>query len=135
MENLTPDFARKGFAVMWSQVGDRPVQLAAARDIGYFGATALLEPERFRGRAVGIAGDGLAFQDACKVFKEVTGEDMPKTFCVVGTVLKVAMPDIGAMFEWFKTVGYSIDIGARRKEYPESQDFATWLRSSSGFVK
>jgi uncharacterized protein YbjT (DUF2867 family) len=135
MENLTPDFVGKGFAAMWNQVGKRPIQLVAARDIGHFGAIALLEPERWAGKAVGIAGDRLNFEEACRVFKEVTGKDMPTTFCVVGTVLKTAMPDIGAMFDWFKTGGYDVDIKACRKEYPELQDFATWLRESSGFVK
>lgn len=134
MENLTPDFVGRGFATMWYQVGHRPIQLVAATDIGYFGAAALLEPERFAGRAVGIAGDRLNFEEACKVFKEVVGYDMPSTFCVVGTVLKTVMPDIGAMFEWFKTDGYDVDIDACRTEFPELQDFATWLRKSSGFV-
>lgn len=134
MENLTPDFVGKGFGAMWNQVGSRPIQLVAAKDIGYFGAAALLEPDRFRGRAVGIAGDRLNFEDACRIFKEVTGKDMPATFCLVGTVLKKAMPDIGAMFDWFKTEGCNVDIEACREEFPELQDFATWLRKSSGFV-
>jgi uncharacterized protein YbjT (DUF2867 family) len=134
MENLTPDFVGKGFAAMWNQVGSRQIQLVAATDIGYFGAMALLEPERFAGKAFGIAGDKLNFQDACRVFKEVTGKDMPTTFCVVGTVLKTVMPDIGAMFDWFKDGGYNVDIDACRKEFPELKDFATWLRESSGFV-
>ncbi|KAL7272817.1 hypothetical protein RUND412_004363 [Rhizina undulata] len=135
MENLTPDFVGKGFAAMWNQVGKRQIQLVAARDIGHFGAMALLEPERWAGKAVGIAGDKLNFEEACRVFKEVTGKDMPTTFCVVGTILKTAMPDIGAMFDWFKTAGYDVDIEACRLEFPELQDFATWLRTSSGFVK
>lgn len=135
MENLTPDFVGKGFAAMWNQVGKRPIQLVAARDIGHFGAVALLEPERWAGKTIGIAGDRLNFEEACTVFKEVTGKDMPTTFCIVGTVLKTAMPDIGAMFDWFKTEGFDVDIDACRKEFPELQDFATWLRKSSGFVK
>jgi uncharacterized protein YbjT (DUF2867 family) len=135
MENLTPDFVGKGFAAMWNQVGARPIQLAAARDIGHFGAEALLEPEKWEGKAVGIAGDRLNFEEACRVFKEVTGKELPTTFCVVGTVLKTAMPDIGAMFDWFKTGGYDVDIKACREEYPELQDFATWLRNNSGFTK
>jgi nucleoside-diphosphate-sugar epimerase len=36
MENLTPDFAGKGFAAMWNQVGERPVQLVAVSDVGFF---------------------------------------------------------------------------------------------------
>lgn len=133
MENLTPDFAGKGFAAMWKQVGEKRIQVVAAGDIGVFAAKALLEPERFKGRCVGIAGDELNFDEACKTFKEVIGVEMPTTFCVVGSVLTVAMRDIGAMFKWFKTGGYGVDIEAARREYPGLMDFGAWLRETSGF--
>lgn len=135
MDNLTPDFVGKGFAAMWNQVGDHRVQLVHIRDIGHFGALALTQPEQYAGRSIGIAGDALTFAEACEIFKQVTGEDMPTTFCVVGSILKKAMPDMGAMFKWFETDGYGVDIKACRAEYPELQDFATWLRKSNGFVK
>lgn len=135
MDNLTPDFPGKGFAAMWNQVGNKPIQLVAASDIGVFAAKALLEPERFKGRAIGIAGDELNFKDAERVFKETMGVEMPTTFCAVGSVLKVAMKDIGSMFKWFEKDGYNVDIAAAKKEYPELMDFATWLTTSSGFKK
>jgi uncharacterized protein YbjT (DUF2867 family) len=133
MDNLTPDFAGKGFAAMWRQVGKRPIQVVAASDIGAFGAKALLEPERFKGKCVGIAGDSLNFEEACERFKEVIGVEMPTTFCAVGSVLRLAMKDIGTMFKWFETEGYGVDIQAARREYPELMDFGTWLEKSSGF--
>jgi hypothetical protein len=61
------------------------------------------------------------------------GVEMPTTFCAVGSVLKMAMKDIGAMFKWFETGGYAVDIPAARAEYPGLQDFGTWLKKSSGF--
>ncbi|KAJ7595650.1 putative NmrA-like family domain-containing protein 1 [Mycena floridula] len=133
MDNLTPDFAGKGFAAMWNQVGKKPIQVVAASDIGIFAAKALLDQERYAGRAIGIAGDELNFEDACKVFKEVMGVEMPTTFCAVGSVLKIAMKDIGTMFKWFEKDGYNVDIKAAREEYPELQDFASWLKKGSGF--
>jgi len=36
---------------------------------GYFAARALLRPEEYAGEAMGIAGDELDFEDACKVFR------------------------------------------------------------------
>jgi uncharacterized protein YbjT (DUF2867 family) len=135
MENLTPDFAGKGFAAMWNQVGARSIQLVSVKDIGVFGARALLQPEKWAGRKVGIAGDRLNFAEACVVFKRVTGQDMPVTFRAVGSMLKVAMPDIGAMFEWFGTGGCDVDIEACREEYPGLQDFGMWLKECSGFAK
>lgn len=133
MDNLTPDFPGKGFAAMWNQVGARRIQVVAAGDIGAFAAKAILDPEKYAGRAIGIAGDELNFEEACQIFKREMGVEMPTTFCAVGSVLKVAMKDIGAMFKWFETGGYAVDIEAARKEYPELQDFATWLKKSSGF--
>ena len=135
MDNLTPDFAGKGFAAMWRQVGSKAVQLVAASDIGHFAASALLQPERYAGKAVGIAGDELNFEDACRVFRETMGVELPTTFCAVGSVLRFAMGDIGDMFKWFEKDGYNVDIAAARKEYPELQDFRTWLLKSSGFRK
>lgn len=133
MDNLTPDFAGKGFAAMWRQVRNRPVQIVAASDIGAFAAKALLDPEKYQGKCIGIAGDSLTFEEACAVFKKTIGVEMPTTFCAVGSVLKIAMKDIGNMFKWFETEGYAVDIEAARREYPELQDFATWLKKSSGF--
>jgi uncharacterized protein YbjT (DUF2867 family) len=99
MDNMSPDFNGKAFEAMWRQVGKKPVQLVAARDIGHFGAMALLQPEKYSGKAIGIAGDELNFEEALVVFKRTMGYDMPTTFCAVGSIVKMAMPDLGAMFK------------------------------------
>jgi uncharacterized protein YbjT (DUF2867 family) len=135
MDNLLPNFNGKGFAAMWETVGKKPVQLVAASDIGHFGAMALLQPEKYSGKAIGIAGDELNFEQAKVVFKETMGVDMPTTYCAVGAVLKIAMKDMGQMFNWFRKDGYAVDIKKCREEYLELQDFATWLVKSSGFKK
>lgn len=135
MENLTADFAGKGFAAMWSNVGKKPVQIVAAGDIGYFAAQALLNPDNYIGKKIGIAGDELNFEQAKKVFKQRMGYEMPTTFCVVGNMVKMVMYDIGAMFTWFEKEGYAVDIGNARSIYPGLQDFGTWLEKSSGFKK
>lgn len=135
MDNLTPDFTGKGFTAMWNQVGEKPVQLVAASDIGYFAATTLLNRDKYAGKKIGIAGDELNYEQACKIFKEKIGVEMPTTFCAVGTLVKFAMKDLGAMFKWFEKDGYAVDIAAARKEYPGLQDFGTWLEKSSAFKK
>lgn len=93
MDNLTPDFAGKGFAAMWKQVGSKAIQVVAASDIGHFAAEALLSPSKYDSQAIGIAGDELNFDQACQVFKERIGVDMPTTFCAVGTLAKVVMSE------------------------------------------
>ena len=61
MDNLTHDFVAIGFAGMWSQVGEKPIQLIAASDIGHFAAMALLFLDQYTGRAIGIVRDELNF--------------------------------------------------------------------------
>ena len=135
MDNMSPNFEGKAFEAMWRQVGKKPVQLVAASDIGHFAGAALLEPEKYSGKCVGIAGDELNFEEALVIFKRTMGFDMPTTFCAVGSIVKIAMPDMGAMFKWFEKDGYNVDIKKCRQEYPQLQDFATWLEKSSGFKK
>lgn len=133
MDNLTPDFMGKGFASMWAGVGEKPLQLISVKDIGYFGAAALLEPEKYKGQTIGLAGDELNLEEARRIFKETTGKVLPETYLFFGKALKWAITEMGTMFDWFRTVGYKVDIQQLRKEYPDLQDFRKWLKQSSDF--
>jgi len=133
MDNLTPDFKGKAFATMWSQMGDKPLQLISCKDIGNFGAEALLHPEAYRDQAVGLAGDELNFQQARKIFKEEMGYELPTTLGFIAHAIKWAVHDMGLMFKWFKTDGYGVDIRMLRLRNPKIQDFRTWLKESSAF--
>ncbi|KAH7386447.1 putative NmrA-like family domain-containing protein 1 [Cadophora sp. MPI-SDFR-AT-0126] len=134
-DNLTPDFLGKGFASMWASIGSKTLQLISTRDVGLFAAKAFIQPEMFRGRAVSIAGDELNFEQAKKVFRETMGWDMPETYGVVGWAIKRGVKEMGMMFDWFREVGCKADVKECRKLVPEVQDFAGWLRESSGFEK
>ncbi|ESZ89921.1 nucleoside-diphosphate-sugar epimerase family protein [Sclerotinia borealis F-4128] len=135
MENLTPNFEGKAFAKMWQQVGSRPIQLVSVHDIGIFAAKALLSPTEYAGRKLGIAGDSLNYEEGKRIFKQVTGKEMPETFCVVGKLVKrVVDPDVGSMFRWFEKEGFGVDIERAREVVPVLRDFSTWLRDGSGFV-
>lgn len=132
-DNFTPDFAGKGFAVMWNQVGSKPLQLIACRDIGLVAAKVFQNTAKYSGMAIALAGDELNFQQANEIFKKQIGQDIPLTFGFVGTAIKTMVSDMGKMFQWFKDDGYGCDIPALKQEFPEVQDFATWLRESSKF--
>ncbi|MCJ1376981.1 hypothetical protein MMC17_000071 [Xylographa soralifera] len=135
-DNLTPDIHGKGFARMWQQIGPKKLQMVSTKDIGWFGATAFLHPEANRNRAWTLAGDELTQEEADVIFKEVMGTSMGIAPCVVGKGLKFAMKDtLGAMFQWFKDVGYGADVGECRRIHPEMQDYRAWLLESSPFVK
>ncbi|OBT61282.1 hypothetical protein VE03_09374 [Pseudogymnoascus sp. 23342-1-I1] len=131
MDNLMPNFTGRGFTAIWAQIGKKPLQLVSARDIGHFGALALLRPEEYAGRAVGLAGDELNFETAQRVFRETMGYEMPRTWTFVASLIAFALPEMGQMFKWLKEEGYAVDIKGLREEYPELQDFRTWLQESS----
>ncbi|MCJ1411777.1 hypothetical protein MMC19_005869 [Ptychographa xylographoides] len=135
-ENQTNDIHGKGFARLWEQIGDRPLQLISTKDIGWFAAQALMYPDENRNKALSLAGDELTQAQAAKVFKEVVGKEMPIAPCPIGSALKYFKGEtLGAMFLWFKEFGYGADLEACRKACPEIQDYKTWLRHSSAFVK
>ncbi|KAK3320318.1 NmrA-like family protein [Cercophora scortea] len=136
MENLTDNFFGRVFATSWKMaVKDKPLQLVAVSDIGFFGAQAFLKPEEYAGRGVSLAGDELTIEQAVKVMKEKTGCEMGwanRLFC---SVLMWSMKDFGLMFKWFYDVGYGADIQALRKVNPGMKDFGTWLETESDFRK
>ena len=133
MDNLTPDFMGKGFASMWAGIGQKPLQLIATSDIGLFAAKAFNDPAKWQGRSISLAGDELNLADAKKVFKDTMGYNMPETFGFVGSGIKMASKEMGSMFSWFKTDGFGADVKKVMEEEPKMQDFATWLKQSSGF--
>jgi uncharacterized protein YbjT (DUF2867 family) len=134
-DNLTNDFNGKGFSSMWQGVGQKPVQMVATSDIGFFAANSLLAPDEWSGKSIGIAGDELNFDQAKKVFKDALGTEMPHTFGVVGTLVKTVLGDIGSMFKWFEKDGFNVDIQKARSIHPGLMNFSTWLEKESQFEK
>ena len=135
MDNFVPGFQGKVFASMWADLGDKPLQLIATRDIGIFAAKAFANPEKYKGEAIALAGDELNLKQAKEVFKQSLGYDMPETFGFVGSAVRFMVKEMGLMFSWFKTDGYQAGIPELRKEEPTLQDFGTWLKESSAFKK
>jgi uncharacterized protein YbjT (DUF2867 family) len=131
MDNMMPNMTGKAFAAIWAQIGEKPLQLVSARDIGHFGALSLVNPEEYVGHAIGLAGDELNFEKAQRVFRETIGYEMPRTWAFVASLIKFAIPEMGLMFKWLQEEGYAVDIKDLREEYPELQDFGTWLRDDS----
>ncbi|KAF6824502.1 NmrA-like family protein [Colletotrichum musicola] len=113
----------------------RKLQLVSARDIGLFAARTLMNPERWAGKAVGIAGDEISFEEAEETFRTVVGRAMPQTWAVVGRGVRWAFEDAGRSMEWFEEEGYKADIKGLRDVEPRLQTWEMWLRESSGWVK
>ncbi|KAL1639177.1 hypothetical protein SLS58_008145 [Diplodia intermedia] len=136
MDNLAPGFAGRLFMTsLRDAMGSRPLQWVATRDIGVFAAMAFEEPEKWNGRAVGLAGDMVTFDQLDGLFQRVTGKPVGTTFGLLGKALKHGVKEVGTMLDFFKDEGYKADIPALRKEHPGMMDLETWLRTQSQFVK
>lgn len=84
---------------------NRPLQLIACADIGHFAAQALMNPDKYKGRAISLAGDEFTFDQAAAVFKQKIGGGIPTTYGVVDSLTLMALKDIGTMFKWMSSEG------------------------------
>ncbi|KAF5700924.1 hypothetical protein FGLOB1_10485 [Fusarium globosum] len=135
MENLTDNFLGKSFVTAWKLVvKNKPLQLVTVTDVGVAGAQAFLQPEKYAGRAVSLAGDELTLEEFETIFKEKTGRDLPYTYSLVVYPIMAMVKELGYMFKWFKDQGFGADLKALRKEYPELMTFGTWLETDSDFA-
>lgn len=136
MENFTPDFMGKVFATSWrAMLKDKPLQIIATSDIGFFAAEAFTSPDAFQGKAISLAGDELTFRQMAEIFKKKIGRDVPTTFEWPCRILMAMVAELGTMFRWFAAEGYGADIEALRKMNPQLKDFGTWLETESQFRK
>ncbi|KAK9324741.1 hypothetical protein V1517DRAFT_316732 [Lipomyces orientalis] len=135
---MTPDFVGRLFATAWKSdlPPDKPLQLIASQDIGYFAAQALVDPESWRNRVLSIAGDELTFSEANEIFKSLTGNPagISTTNWIFVWAIGILVKELRTMFKFFAKEGFGADIEELRKMHPQLQDFKTWLKMST-FVK
>jgi uncharacterized protein YbjT (DUF2867 family) len=133
-ENLVPGFLGKVFATSWDAVvKEKPLQLVATSDIGYFAAQAFVKPDEWKGTKLSLAGDELTYAQFKSIFEEKTGQILPTTFRIISAAIHMMVKDLGLMFKWFRAVGYGADIKKAREINPDLKDFATWLKEDSQF--
>lgn len=133
MDNYSPNFFGKLMATLWetSMPAECKMQLVSTHDIGVFAAKALLQPDRWSGRAVGLAGDEVTFAEFQHKFKETVGFDLPTTYTLVARPVIWWVEEARRSFEWFSTAGYRVDIDQLRQEEPALQTVEDWLAESS----
>jgi uncharacterized protein YbjT (DUF2867 family) len=135
MDNLEPKFPTKVFlAALRDTLKEKPLQWVSVDDIGLFAAHAFVEPEKWNGRAEGLAGDELTFEELSGCFERVTGSPAPATYGVLGSALMWAVSEMGIMINWFKTDGYGVDVARLRRLDGDLCDFERWLRERSGWA-
>jgi len=136
-DNLANGFIGKAFSSAWKvAVKERPLQLIAVSDIGWFAAQAFISADKpeYKNQSIALAGDSLAWADAAKVFKGKVGKEMPTTWDAVAKgFMWAAWSEFGVMMYWFYDEGYGADIEGLRKLKPDLLDFGSWLEKDSQF--
>ena len=102
---------------------DRPVQQIPVQDISSFVSLVLENRDRFLGRRIDVASDELSGNRAAEIISSASGRP-------INYVPLQMSGDPDKMYEWFETVGYSADIAALRRDYPEVgwHTFEEWAR-------
>ncbi len=106
------------------------LQMIAVDDIGGMVATAFERPGKWQDRAFELAGDELSMADLAQVFTRVTGREVRYTQIPWDQFESKAGKEMTLMYRWFQDVGYHIDIGAVRQEYPKLETFDHWLNAN-----
>ena len=106
---------------------DRPLQQVSVGDISSFVALVLENPSRFLGRRIDIASDELSGRQAAEIMSNATGRIIDYAQIPIGKVYEMS-EDMARMYEWFNDVGYSADVAALRRDYPETgwRSFEQW---------
>ena len=87
-------------------------------NIGAFVATLVERREAVFGKRYDMAGDELTGTEAAAVLSRVTRRDI-RFEGFPPDVLRADSKDMALMFEWFDRVGYSADIEALRRQFPD----------------
>jgi uncharacterized protein YbjT (DUF2867 family) len=110
----------------------RPLQHINLEEIGAFGALVLERREAFLGKRIDLASAELSGEQVAEIFSRVTGK--PFRFVEVPQAqMRAQNEDMAIMFEWFDKTGYSADIAALRRDYPEVgwRSFEEWARAQN----
>ena len=97
---------------------DRPVQMVSLEDLGAFVTMLLENPGRFRGRRINVSSDSLSYAGVAEVLSAVIGHRIEYQPIPIAA-LRAQNEDFAKMYEWFERDGYTADIEALRREFPQ----------------
>jgi len=114
-------------------------QLVAVKDIGELVARAFDDPKAAIGKTVELAGDELAFGDLPAALSKKLGHPIRYVEQPEEEARKRMGDDGFRMFQFFKTIGYHVDIAAleatwgyRMTRFQEFLDAVDWQRLGTG---
>jgi nucleoside-diphosphate-sugar epimerase len=94
---------------------DKKLQFIDVADTGAFARAAFDDPERFRGRAIDLAGDELTIGEIARELALVTGKSIDVEHVTEKEAVARGMDAMLANYqEWTNAAGYTVDIAALR---------------------
>lgn len=109
---------------------EKKLQQIAVDDIGAFVALAFTHPGHWEGRAVELAGDELSMSDVAAALGRTTGRDVRYQQMSWEEFEQRSGPDYTAMWKFFDSGGFGVDIPSLRQELPNMMTFERWMRSN-----
>ena len=136
-ENLSSNFFGKLFATSFKiSLKGAPLQMIGVSDIGAIAAEVFLNPERYKGEAISLAGDELTYSQFETIFKEKTGKSIPTTFQFFCAAFMALVKDMGYIcLDGFMMRDFGADVEEVRKLHPKLKDFGTYLETKSDFAR
>ncbi|WP_406058475.1 NmrA/HSCARG family protein [Micromonospora sp. NBC_00860] len=111
----------------WPMPADRPLALIPAVDIGAFAALVLQRSGEFVGRRIDIASDERTPAQLAEILTDAIGRPITHVQVPLAQVRRRST-DLAAMFDYFSTVGLTVDVAALRRDHPKVgwHSFADW---------
>jgi uncharacterized protein YbjT (DUF2867 family) len=108
----------------------RKLTQIAVSDIGDCAVLALENRERFVGKRYDLAGDDLTGAQVVEILSRVIGKPF-NYFQVPMENIRQMSADMALMYEWFDRVGYTVDMTALKKDFPEVRwhSFESWANT------
>ena len=113
----------------------RPLQVVAAEDIAGFVRLVLERPGEFQGKRIDIASDSLTGPEMAKALSQASGTDISYAEASLDPLRKRST-DLARMWEWFDQVGYTVELDALARSYPDVgwHNFRQWTRAQAWSV-
>ena len=131
MENFDKQQKRIAqLGIVDSRAPDRQLHFIAIRDIARLAAEAFDHPDEWSGTAINIAGDRMSVQEYVDTFSNVMGRSITYTRMPLEEYLASMPKPLRPLFRWYDEVGYTADVDALRKRYPDMLTLEQYLRAT-----
>ncbi len=122
----------KGFVKGLTFDPDLKVKHVSTVDVGKAAARMLGDPAAWAGKTLDCASCDISGADAAAALSEVSGvpcqyRNMFPPY-IGYWILRLFLPDLWHMVEFFRDVGYSSDVAAFREVVPDALDARAWFR-------